>query len=106
MSALDANDESENVLGMTATVVDESCILSQPSCTSNINKKKKKKKRSRTGKSKTAAGLKANNDHLESKTTSKGNGQVVDDDTSNVFRISRNKHWKYISSYHVCPSYF
>lgn len=54
-------------------------------------KKKKKKKPKKSAKSK------------ESSTNSSKTSGNPDEDRPPVLCISRNKHWRYISSYHVCP---
>ena len=57
--------------------------------------KKKKKKKAKKSTSKARQGLAGNG--------SLANGNVEDRDRPPVLCISRNKHWRYISSYHVCP---
>ena len=58
--------------------------------TTTITSKKKKKKRSKRS----------------AKSKSEPNSKPLTEDDEHgplVLRISRNKHWRYISSYHVCP---
>jgi hypothetical protein len=52
------------------------------------SKKKKKKKPKKSAKSKSEPNSKP---------------LTEDDEPGPLLRISRNKHWRYISSYHVCP---
>ncbi len=55
--------------------------------------KKKKKKKTKKAASKVREG------------TAGGNGNDEARDRPPVLCISRNKHWRYISSYHVCPPF-
>lgn len=71
----------------TSPPLDAALSLAEDTTTTPKKKKKKKPKKS---------------------TKSKGESNVkplTEDDEPGplVLRISRNKHWRYISSYHVCP---
>ena len=67
---------------------DATGTVSQVQDTSSTPKKKKKKKSKKSSKSKDEPNAKP----------------LTEDDEPSplVLRISRNKHWRYISSYHVC----
>jgi hypothetical protein len=72
----------------TSTAVLLDATLSQAQDTNVIPKKKKKKKSKKSAKPKGEPSAKPLNEDEEP-------GPLV-------LRISRNKHWRYISSYHVC----
>lgn len=82
-----STDTSINCAPHTSSPPDDTSPLVQDTTTTTKKKKKKKSKKS---------------------TKSKGEPSVKplteDDDEPGplVLRISRNKHWRYISSYHVC----
>src|SRR5260221_5526092 len=76
--------------GRTSPVCNEDQHSVEPTVTTQKKKKKKRSKKSSTHKSPTSD---AGND-----TTNEGRSPVL--------CISRNKHWKYISSYHVSASVF
>lgn len=63
-----------------------------PSDQLNVQKKKKKKKSKKSKNTKDVA---------NGATQTNGKDNVADDDRPPVLCISRNKHWRYISSYHV-----
>ena len=83
-----STDPSTNC-GVPHTSLPPNPALSLAEDTTTTAKKKKKKKSKKSTKPKGEPNVKP----------------LADDDESGplVLRISRNKHWRYISSYHVCP---
>jgi hypothetical protein len=83
-----ATDTSMTCIPHTSSLPDDTSPLVEDTTTTTTKKKKKKKSKKST--------------------KSKGEPSVKplteDDDEPGplVLRISRNKHWRYISSYHVC----
>lgn len=76
----------------TSTPQDATVPLVEDTTTTTA-KKKKKKKSKKSAKSK-------------GEPNAKPLVEEDDEPSPQVLRISRNKHWRYISSYHVCPSPF
>jgi hypothetical protein len=78
------NSTASPLLDSASSLVEEDAAVAQ--------KKKKKKKPKKRSKAKAEANAKSS---------------IEDDEPSPlVLRISRNKHWRYISSYHVCFFFF
>jgi hypothetical protein len=82
--------------GEPSTELESSQVLEATNDPSSSLKKKKKRKPKKSAKAKEAAAATAK-EKLE---------QEESETKPPVLCISRNKHWRYISSYHVCFSFF
>ena len=93
-------ESNSEILDEVTTSTDVSCnnsqVDQQQACT-NKKKKKKRTNKTRNGNTKSTGKAECNN-----VATKKVNGQDDEDGRANMLKICRNKHWKYISSYHVC----
>lgn len=81
--------------GETSPIQDAGLEEQQEAPTTTSQKKKKKKKSKKSAKAKEAAAK------------AKADSEKASEECNRppVLCISRNKHWRYISSYHVCVSY-